>query len=104
MDGRWNGTVWSDRARSRSDNDPASMDESVDKVESHRRLLTVRESLGLAYISGGIAVGSARREDVNSVYPTLISYPVIYWSVGLVVSPIHRSMPPAKLCRYNHPA
>ena len=58
------------------------MDESVDKVESHRRLLTVRESLGLAYISGGIAVGSARREDVNSVYPTLISYPVIYWSVG----------------------
>src|SRR6185436_9369945 len=69
MDGRWNGTVWSDRDRSRSDNDPASMDESVDKVESHRRLLTVRESLGLAYISGGIAVGRARHEDVNSVVP-----------------------------------
>jgi len=31
-------------------------DEPVDKIE-HRRLLTVRESLGLAYIPGGIAVG-----------------------------------------------
>jgi hypothetical protein len=31
-------------------------DGSVDKV-GHRRLLTVRESLRLAYIPGGIAVG-----------------------------------------------
>jgi len=76
------------------------MDESVDKVESHRRLLTVRESLGLAYISGGIAVGSARHEDVNSVVPDarFLSGDLL---VGrLVVSPIHRSMPPARLCRY----
>src|SRR5262245_7629647 len=73
MDGRWNGTVRPDRGRSRSDNDSASMDdEPVDKME-HRRLLTVRESRGLNYIPGGIAVGGARREDVKSVYPTLIS-------------------------------
>jgi len=29
----------------------------VDEIEPHRRLLTVRESLGLANISGGIAPG-----------------------------------------------
>jgi len=40
----------------------------------HRRLLTVRESLGFAYISGGIA-RAARHENVSL---TLISYPVIY--------------------------
>src|SRR5262245_53213989 len=79
MDGRWNGTVTSDRDRSRSDNDPASMDEAVDKMV-HRRLLTVRESLGLAYIPGGIAVGRARHES-EPPWPTLIpcqSYQVVY--------------------------